>query len=243
MSALAHVQREFMRSLFSTQALEPRLDLYRRNVAANLHDALAATYPVVRRLVGDAFFREASWRFALGHPSTSGDLHLYGEAFAGFLAADPHARELAYLPDVARLEWACHESCHAADSQAFDFAALAAVPAEHHAGLRFVLDQSVRLMQSPFPVGAIWEANQAGRDGTPQRHEGPDRLAVHRVDGAVRVTRLGAEEWDFLHAIAGGAALARASAALPSDATSLGAALTRFVAAGILAGFLLPDEA
>src|SRR5690349_19822275 len=80
MTSLAETQRRFLRDLYGAQALDPRAAVYRRNVLANLHDALAAAYPVVRRLVGEAFFREAARQFTQAHPSTSGDLHAFGSA-------------------------------------------------------------------------------------------------------------------------------------------------------------------
>ena len=143
------------------------MEIYRGNVLANRRGTLRATYPVVCRLVGDAFFDEAAARYAGHAPSRSGDLHEYGDAFANFLEGYAHARSLPYLADVARLEWACHECYHAADAGAFDFAALARVPAERHAGLRFLLHPSTRLLRSSHPVAAIMEANQPDRDGTP----------------------------------------------------------------------------
>ena len=83
--------------------------VYRASVLSNFRAALAATYPVVRRLVGEAFFDEAARRFALANASRSGDLNEYGTEFPEFLAVYPHAASMAYLPDLARLEWARHE--------------------------------------------------------------------------------------------------------------------------------------
>jgi len=84
MSALAALQRDFVARLFAADApQDPRARLYRDNALATLSGALAATYPVVRRLVGDAFFGEAARRHALAVPSRSGDLNAYGGTFAG----------------------------------------------------------------------------------------------------------------------------------------------------------------
>src|SRR5262249_18523791 len=104
--ALVQLQREFVDGLYGEAVLEGRAAIYQRNLLSNLRAALGAAYPIVRRLVGDAFFNEAADRFARVHPSTSGDLHRYGESFPDFIAAYAPARSLEYLPDVARLEWA-----------------------------------------------------------------------------------------------------------------------------------------
>ena len=79
----------------------------------------------------------AAWIVA--QPSPSGDLNDYGGAFADFLAAYPHAVELPYLADVARLEWLVQAVYYAADAGPADLSALAATPPERCGELRFAL--------------------------------------------------------------------------------------------------------
>ena len=67
MRSLAELQRDFADALFAPEGREPafaidpvaaaeRMDVYRRAVFANYRKALAATYPVVQRLVGAPLF-------------------------------------------------------------------------------------------------------------------------------------------------------------------------------------------
>jgi hypothetical protein len=239
MSTLATTQRSFIDALYSQGSCEAGIEIYRRNMLANLSGALASTFPVVERLVGAAFFREAARSFVGAHPSVSGDLNEYGEAFADFLEAYPHAKSLPYLADVARLEWACHESDQAADARPFELASLAAVPAESYPRIRFVLDPAVRLQRSRHPIEAIWSANQAGRDGTPDRESGPDSVMVRREHGSVLVTSVDPSEWEFLAAIAKGATLEEASAAMGDGVAErfLAEGLARLVREGVIVGF------
>src|SRR5205814_1248125 len=127
MKELARFQHDFLERVYGEAPAVGPTAIYRRNVLANLHDALAAAYPVVRRLVGDAFFRELAERFARAHPSASRDLHRYGKPLPQFIADYAPAVGLPYLADVARLEWAVAQAFHAASARAFDYAALAAV--------------------------------------------------------------------------------------------------------------------
>ena len=162
---------------------------------ANYRNALAATYRVVRELTGAPFFGAAVDAFALAHPSTGGDLNVYGSEFAAFLTTYPYARDLRYLPDVARLEWAMDEAQRAADatgSAEATLAALGAIPAGDVALQRFKLDPSCRLLRSQFPVMRIWQVHQAEFAGKPHvAFDGPpDLLMVRREDGAVVVERL-----------------------------------------------------
>lgn len=240
MSSLAALQRGFIDALFDAgDAADPGMRVYRRTVAANLHDALAATNPVVRRLVGDAFFREAARSHARAHPSRSGDLNAYGEHFARFLEDYSHAQVLPYLADLARLEWACHECFLAADGGSLDFEALQRVDPERQGDIRFTLHPAVRLVRSPHPIAAIWQANQPGGDGS-AGGDGPDHILVTRAAGEVRVAGLDAREWNFLAALARGATLEEASHGY-DDAAAAGLATTlrRHVQDGVIAGFAL----
>jgi hypothetical protein len=234
---LAERQREFLDGVYG-EAPWPAFAIYRGHAMANLHDALAATYPVVRRLVGEAFFAEAALRFARAHPSRAGDLDEYGESFPAFLERYPHAHSLDYLGDTARLEWACHESGRAAGAAALDTAALARVPPRLHEGLRFDVHPAARVVRSRHPIVSIWRANQPDADGTPQCDAAEDALVTREAHG-VRVDRIEAFDASLLEALARGRTLAEATAEFDAQliGRSLGDALVRYARRGVLCGF------
>jgi hypothetical protein len=251
MPSLRELQQEFAAALLATDggaagfavagALggAARVAIYRRNGFGNYRNALGATYPVVRRLVGAPFFHAAVDAFVGAHPSVSGDLNVYGDAFGAFLAAYPPAAGLPYLPDVARLEWAIHESARAADAGPLDGAALAAVPAERQPAVRLALHPSVRLVASGHPIAAIRAANLPARDGTMRGHWHPERVFVHREASAVRVRVVDAAEWALVEALRGGATLEEAVQAMGEEAarSRLADTLARLAAEGAIAGF------
>ena len=241
MSALAAFQREFMDTLFAPAPPgDARLAIYHGAVRANWARALASAYPVVRCLVGEAFFDAAAEAYGPAHPSHSGDLAVFGGRFAEFLAAYGPAVALAYLPDVARLEWAVHESASAADVARFDFVALQSVPAHRHGTVRLRLHPAVRLLESAHPVVAIWEANQPGRDGTPSRREGGERVLVARHGFDSQPRTLAPAEWALLGALARGFTLDEACAALGDEAEALQPLLGALAAEGVVCGFDAP---
>ncbi|APV49816.1 hypothetical protein BWI17_09065 [Betaproteobacteria bacterium GR16-43] len=254
MASLARLQADFLAAVVDAANADrapairagslgaaQRLAVYRRNLHANWRAALEDTHPVVARLVGGAFFGEAARLYALAHPSPSGDLNRFGEHFGAFLAEYPHAQDVPYLADVARLEWAWHACFHAATAMPLDFAALGAVPAERHGEIRFSLHPAARLVESVHPILAIWEANQPERDGTPDRFEGPDRVLVHRPDLDVEMQILDAPAFAFLRAVRDGQTFEAAAASAGfEDAQALGATLQRFVASRVIVAFAAP---
>lgn len=190
-----------------------RLGVYRNNILGNYRKVLAATYPVVRRLVGFAFFDAASDQFVREHPSPRGDVNRYGAEFADFLLSYGPARALAYLPDVARLEWAIDQANIAADALPLDFGALAAVDPQRLPELRFALHPSARLIASPFPILRIWQTNQPSYEGDDRVDlgEGGDTLLVLRTSSGIAVEPVGVAEHAFLGALAANASLSQAA--------------------------------
>lgn len=136
-----------------------RFDVYRNNVAVSLAEALATRFPVIKRLVGDAFFAALARLYAGAHRPTSPVLHEWGESFAAFLAAFPPLGAYPYMADVARLEWARGLAYHAADGSPANATLFdGADPA--HLALR--LHDSVQVLRLDTPAVTIWAANQPG---------------------------------------------------------------------------------
>jgi len=86
------------------------------------------------------------------------------------------------------------------------------------------------VLRSPYPVDALWRANQPDRDGSGvDLGAGECRLLVHRIDDDVRLQRLTAGEHSMTAALASGRTLGDAFAAAVTeepgfDATALLAA-------------------
>ena len=219
-----------------------RLAIYRHNVHANLRGVLKDIYPVILAIVGDAFFQHAADQFVKAHPSCSGDLNQFGGEWAEFLGTYSHAADLPYLRDVARLEWAWHQSFHAGDGQRFDLVRLAAIPAVEHGALRFVLHPAVRLVESDFPILRIWEVNQPAFGGEIKVDwDAPaDTLLVYRADGVeVLIKRITGAGYAFVQALQQRATLeTAASAALNVDAVfDLQGFLLESVQSGVIIDF------
>ena len=254
-SSLRELQREFAAAVFGDvpdiyARLQPgrfgaerHLQVYRNNTFANLTDALAAVFPVVQRLVSEKFFAFAANRYIHEQPPRDGNLHSFGKSFPAFLAGFEPARTLAYLPDVARLEWAWHEAFHEADSQPLALERLAAVPPERHGELRFTLSPTARLVESDYPILHIWRTHQEDcLDGpSVDLAEGGVRLLVLRPVFEVEIELLSAGDYALLQALAEGRIFADAGErALSSEpAYNLVARLGYFVQRSAITGFTL----
>lgn len=141
-----------------------RFDVYRNNVIVSLIEALASRYPVVQKLVGEAFFQAMAREFVTAHPPASPVMLGYGQDFPQFLEEFPPAASLPYLSGVARIENARRTAYHAADVAPLDPAVLESVPSEQFESIKFQTHPSLSLIQSEFAIRSIWQANSQGTD-------------------------------------------------------------------------------
>jgi Putative DNA-binding domain len=225
---LRDIQRGFAAGIFSDDAslIQRRigpsrfgaarhLQVYRNNVYTSLTDALEAVYPVVARLVGADCFRGCGYHYVRYAPPASGNLHDFGAQFADFLATFPPVRALAYLPDVARLEWARHSAYHAADAPTFELGALARVTPDQYTALQFDLHPSVHLLATDYPLLHIWRINQpdAPPEETVDLSEGGVKLLVARRNLVVEIEAIDEGEYALLRGFAERQSFADAAAA------------------------------
>ena len=143
-----------------------RLGIYRNNVIHSLTEAMAAQYPIVKKLVGEAFFLALARDYVRAAPPQEPALTFYGETFPDFIAGHAHCRPLPYLPDVARLEWLCQRVLHAPDDAELPPQALAAVDPALLGDVSLHVKQALALFSSRFPVVEIRQGNLKTTPGT-----------------------------------------------------------------------------
>jgi hypothetical protein len=178
-SALAQLQRGFAEAVFSGDAPVPatiraasgpactsRFGVYRNNVIAGLINAVAARYPVVRKLLWEDSFERVAHLYVTAEPPRSPVLLEYGGGFPGFLRRIGEGAAVEYLADIAELEDARTRAYHAEDAPPLGRHAFAAVPADALADLRITLHPSVTLLKSRCPIVSIWESNFYANDNT-----------------------------------------------------------------------------
>jgi len=207
-----------------------RYNVYRNNVAVSLSDALEAAFPVIRKLVGDQFFRAMAGVYLRQHPPSSPLMMYYGEAMPDFLAAFEPAAHLTYLPDIARLELAMRQSYHAADAAPIQAEALQALAPDALMATTFRFAPAVHLLRSDFPIAAIYRANT---QNGPKPVMKAETALITRPEFDPMLHTLDQPAADCLAALIAGETLEAAIAA-GGDALDLGALLGLLLGQGAI---------
>ena len=221
-----------------------RLGIYRNTFASVLNNALKLSYPAVHRLVAAECFEGVARLFMEDQPPRSANLDHYGAAFAEFLSRFEPVSALAYLPDVARLEWAVSRALHAPDAPPLDLGRLAALTEDEQAHVFFTPHPSAALVRADHPADSLWRAVLAQDDAALAAIDpasGPVWLLVQRTECGVEVTRLSEAAWLFTEALFAGRPLHSALEEAPGAEAS--ALLAEHLAAGRFAAFSVSDAA
>ncbi len=212
MASLRDMQGAFAAALRDSSADCPvlpagNLSIYRNNTSIAFRSALESSFPVVRRRVGDDYFRQLGAQYRARFPSRSGDLHWIGRDFAAFLLEHLHGSEYAWLADLARLEWSREQASIAMVEPPVGAEILGRFAPAQLERLVFTLQPSLSLVASDFPVFTIWAANQI-ENAPPvnQSLSGECGMVRARID-MLEIRPLEPGLFSYLSALAAGAPL------------------------------------
>lgn len=249
--AMALNQKEFAAALFDPSAMpaglttargaaDPaRFAIYRNNVTVALIKPLEARFPVVRRLVGDSFFRDMARAFLQARKPASPLITGWGDDLPAFIRGYAPAGTVPYLADVAELEAAWTRAYHAADVKPVGLAELGAMQVETLLASSLVPHPAAALIVSPFPVGSIWAAHQTEMVQA-VGHAETETVLIVRPAFDVSVHVLPVADAGFAKALMDGMAIGEAAetAFQTNPGFDFGAALTGLVSLGAFAAII-----
>lgn len=217
-----------------------RLAVYRDSSRAARIRVLEQVYVVCGAVLGERCLRALARDHVLARPSRHSDLERFGEDFDATVTtfleerAGPDFAGMAYLPDLARLEWMWHCISGGADDPGFDGAGF--LRAAAHAPERIVLrpSHSLRLFASPWPVHGLWRRRGVPSAGG-QDNVGPERVVLWRRGFEGHTEAVDDATFDMLQQMVAGATLEELAATAPQEL------LAHAVAMGWVAGYEMRD--
>ena len=230
MASLRELQGAFAAALRDDSAacaVSPfdNVSIYRNNAAISFRVALEHTFPVVRRRVGDDYFRQLSVQYRARFPSRSGDLHWIGRDFPAFLLEQLRGGDYAWLADLARLEWSRTQASIVRFEAPVAADVLRRFAPDQLEALVFKLQPSLHLVASEFPIFSVWLANQVeNAPPVDQSLGGECGMVLGRAD-LLEVRRLEPQLFSYLCALQAGAPLGEAITSAGLDQATLVSAL------------------
>lgn len=226
--SIKNLQKDFINAIFGgdktpaathvmsddTLTAEQRFGIYKGSVHGILSQALGTSFPVCKALVGDDFFDKMCDCYIDEYPPTSPFFAEYGETLPEFLDDFEPVKDLPYLADVTRLEWARQHVWHQQKNAAGDFSKLAELSEEEQAEVSFKLSKTLHLIKSNYRIDDIWFAHQEDDTVDLAKIDINQivKLFVFKDHDMIKISLMNhtSEDelfWDFIHAIESGSNL------------------------------------
>jgi len=181
--------------------VEALMGLYRNNFYISLSECLAAYFPAVLALVGEEFFAQLAKAYIKQSALDKAELDNFGAGFSGFIAGCEQTKSLAYLGDVAALDWAFDGANAVASIAAFPYDRLSQLEEPQQSQIIFQLAPNTLLIKAGYPLLKIWLGAKSGDlDGVDMAQSDYVILYPEGEQGA-KYTSLSAEQYQFLLAV------------------------------------------
>jgi hypothetical protein len=187
------------------------LKAYQANGHMLAERALRAAYPVLEQMLGAESFADLARAFWHAFPPVRGDITVWGDQLAEFLSQSAQLQGEAYLPDVARAEWALHRCASSPDRDA-DLATLSLLSTDDPQDLGLTLAPGLTTLSSAWPLASLMLAHLEGSPsleavGQQLRSPVPQDVVVWRAGFRPRLRLAMADEALLLRALQAGLAL------------------------------------
>lgn len=189
--------------------------VYREIVLSNLRLVLATVHPTVASVMDPEDFQRVSDAFFQKHPPHSVNPVLMTEMFATFLEkvvtddADSLHNQ-AYLPDLATLDYGCHQARHAVDATAVSTRIFTDLTPESLTARRAQLHPACFWLSSPYAVYDIWKHHHSHLQADQLNMQRPQEVVIMRPQIQVEVHRVDVGLVKTLDALDAGETLNRA---------------------------------
>lgn len=212
---------------------------YQANGHALAERSLLAAYPVIAQLIGSENFHALARDLWHSEPPRCGDLAQWGDALPAFLAGHEQLADLAFLADLARVEWALHSAASAPDAEP-DMPSFARLSSEDPESLSLRLAPGTALVTSAWPVVSLVTAHTTGEPtlaeaGRRVRDRVGETAVVWRQGWRPCVAACPANALGLLRALRRGAALTEALGQA-TDGFDFSDWLTQAVHGGLVTG-------
>jgi hypothetical protein len=195
-----------------------RIAVYTEGYPARVTEALRETYPALANILGDGSLAGLSDRYRGVLRDEPTNLNDVGADLPRFLRQDRLSEQLAFLPELAELEWAVTRSFHAAACDRFDPIDCKSWSIEDWQRAQIRFQPGLALLRSRWPLRALYATRNQDRDEIDvDLEQGGECVLVFRRGFEVAVEATPPREADAIEAFRAGATLAEVSEGLARD--------------------------
>lgn len=176
--------------------VEDRLAVYSDAYFSRIVEALEIDFEATCKVLGKETFFELVKDYLKEFPSTSTNIDEIGSKLPDFIRKLDPGITIPYLSELAQVEWALIEAFYADDLPLFDPNSLRKVPHASWDKVKLIMDTSVKLIETKWPVHIIWEARKSSI--VPEIRQSPGLYLIYRNGYSVELREKSETEFKAL---------------------------------------------
>jgi hypothetical protein len=159
-----------------------RLGIHTEGYPARITESLRESFPAIANILGETEMASLAERYIAQLHDPPRNLNYIGRDFAEHLGGDPCARDLCFLPDLARFEWAVGSCFHARLDSSFDLRRCVDWTPEEWERVRIEFQPGSDVVRSPWPLLALRATRDVDRESIDlDLTVGGSAILVHRI--------------------------------------------------------------
>jgi hypothetical protein len=195
-----------------------RIAVYTEGYPARVTEALRETFPALANILGDGSLAGLSDRYRGALRDEPSNLNDVGADLPHFLRTDPLREQLAFLPELAELEWLVTRCFHAATSDRFDPLDCKSWSIEDWQRAQIRFQPGLALLRSDWPLRGLHATRNHDRDAIDvDLEQGGECVLIFRRGFEVVVEAVPSHEADAIEAFLADSTLAEVSERLARD--------------------------
>lgn len=217
--------------------LSARLQAYSHNYQGGLTSFLRISYPQVFTHLEAQYFDFICQAYIVRNPMIKNAIDQYGHTFPDYLEQQISIRKemetFAFLPDIARVDWAVQSSYYTLPRPKFDFDAFSQLSLDQQQNVHLLLAQDIHLVSSYWPLEQLWQFHKGTKElGEIEYKKDKNWIMIERPEAVVNVKNVSSLFAEYLSSIKQGATLAELVDLDPD-------LLPQFISSGWVVGFSL----
>lgn len=188
---------------FADRKIESRLNVYKTTTMLTLMHCVKDIYPQCGRVIGKEKFNGIVEDYISKFPSTCRDITFYGHRFCEHIKQYNENPKWAFIENLAQLEWAIYNAYYAKNTPVWPNAEFELASARSIDSIRLILNDSVYLLASEWPVLNYYQQLLKGdvSDGLNHAEKAASYIIVYRTNHRGEAKTLSECEWEILTSV------------------------------------------
>lgn len=189
------------------------LKIYQNNYFGSLQEALAITYDIIQKFVGEDFFEYLAKEYIQNYPLKTPDLINFGDKFYKLIKKNAQCKPYPYLIDLAKIQWHIEKIYNTKYCNELDINILQKMDKQQYPNMNISMSKDTAVIISKYAIFDLYDFD--GEDDIDTNV--PQSVLIKRTNNEIVVVQIEKTIALFYKKMKKGKSISKAIKELPKD--------------------------